>query len=359
MVHTVAVIGAGNGGKAAAAELALQGVEVRLFEFPEYRANIDELARTRRLTVTGALEGEVELEVVTADLAEAVQGAQVLMVCTQALTHDRIARELAALVNGDQLVVLNPGSTGGSLLMARVFKELGVSDLPVLAEFSTLTYGCRATATAVDIGVQVSYLTWATLPARAIEHWGPPIEAFFPALVRASNVLDAGLNNANPIIHPPVALLNAARFEKQGAEMFFYKDGVSQAVADLIQKLDQERMALQSALGGSPQADPITCVKQGYAASEDYLACYSEGPGFMGFRSPDTLDHRYWHEDMGMGLVFYCSLGELLGVPTPVSRAIVTMGSIITGIDYLAQGAKTLATLGLDGLTVEELLAAL
>ena len=33
--------------------------------------------------------------------------------------------------------------------------------------------------------------------------------------------------------------------------------------------------------------------------------------------------------------------------------------SIITGIDYLAQGAKTLATLGLDGLTAEELLDAL
>ena len=359
MIHSVAVIGAGNGGKAAAADLALQGVQVRLFEFPEYHSNIDELAQTRRLTCTGALEGEAELALVTTDLAAAVDGADVLMVCTQALAHDRIARELAPLVRPEQLVVLNPGSTGGSLIVARVFRELGVQQLPVLSEFSTLTYGCRAQATSVNVGVKVAYLTWATLPSSAIDHWGPPLEALFPGLVRVQNVLEAGLNNANPIIHPPVALLNAARFEKQGAQMFFYKDGVSPAVADLIRLLDEERMALQTALGGSPQPDPVTCVVQGYAASEDYLACYSEGPGFMGFRSPDTLDHRYWHEDMGMGLVFYCSLGELLGVPTPVSRAIVAMGSIVTGVDYLAEGAKTLATLGLDGLSASELLAVL
>ncbi len=359
MIRSVAVIGAGNGGKAAAADLALQGVEVRLFEFPEYASNIEELALTRRLTCTGALEGEVELAVVTSDLEAAVAGANVLMICTQALAHERIARELVPLVRPDQLVVLNPGSTGGSLVLARVFREHGLADFPVLAEFSTLTYGCRAKATSVDVGVKVAHLTWATLPASAIERWGPPMEALFPGLVRVGNVLEAGLNNANPIIHPPVALLNGARFEKQGAEMFFYKDGVSPAVADLIRKLDEERMALTRALGGSPEPDPVTCVRQGYAASEDYLACYSEGPGFMGFRSPDTLDHRYWHEDMGMGLVFYCSLGGLLGVPTPVSRAIVTMGSIITGVDYFARGAKTLTTLGLDGLSVPELLETL
>ena len=147
MIHSVAVIGAGNGGKAAAADLALQGVQVRLFEFPEYRSNIDELAQTRRLTCTGALEGEAELALVTTDLAAAVDGADVLMVCTQALAHDRIARELAPLVRPEQLVVLNPGSTGGSLIVARVFRELGVQQLPVLSEFSTLTYGCRAQAT--------------------------------------------------------------------------------------------------------------------------------------------------------------------------------------------------------------------
>ena len=114
-------------------------------------------------------------------------------------------------------------------------------------------------------------------------------------------------------------------------------------------------MALLTALGYYAQSDPVTCTQQGYASSEDYYECYAEGPGFGRFRGPDTLDHRYFHEDIGMGLVMFCSLGEFLGVPTPVSEAFVRMGSIITGIDYFAAGTRTLESLGLAGLDVEEL----
>ena len=31
--------------------------------------------------------------------------------------------------------------------------------------------------------------------------------------------------------------------------------------------------------------------------------------GIVTFASPDTLDNRYFHEDIGMGLVMFCSSG--------------------------------------------------
>ena len=65
MFETIAVIGAGNGGKAAAADLALQGKRVRLFEFAEYRANIETLEKVPVLTATGAVVGEASLDLVT------------------------------------------------------------------------------------------------------------------------------------------------------------------------------------------------------------------------------------------------------------------------------------------------------
>lgn len=43
---------------------------------------------------------------------------------------------------------------------------------------------------------------------------------------------------------PPVALLNIGVMENEGSKRFFYKDGVSPLVADLIQSLDTERLAL-------------------------------------------------------------------------------------------------------------------
>jgi phytoene dehydrogenase-like protein len=40
MIERIAVIGAGNGGKATAVDLALQGKSVRLCEFPEFSAGL-------------------------------------------------------------------------------------------------------------------------------------------------------------------------------------------------------------------------------------------------------------------------------------------------------------------------------
>jgi opine dehydrogenase len=355
MIENIAVIGAGNGGKAAAADLTLQGKRIRLFEFPEYQKNIEEILTTRTLKVTGAVEGQAEVHMVTSTLAEAVEGADTIMVCTQALAHDRVARELAPLIKPEHLVILNPGSTGGSLHFARIFRELGIKELPIFVETATLTYGCRAKGVVVEIAVKVNRVVYGTLPASAIHGVSGELEALYPGFVRAASVLEAGLNNANPVIHPPITILNAARIENEGDSTFFYGDGVSPTVARLIQKLDEERMSLLRTLGYPAQPDPVTSVAQGYALSTDYYECYKKGPGFSAFRNPNTLDNRYFHEDIGMSLVMFCSLGKLLGVPTPTSEVIVKMGEILRDEDYSAKGLRTVEALGLAGLTPEGL----
>ncbi|HOJ21345.1 MAG TPA: NAD/NADP octopine/nopaline dehydrogenase family protein [Armatimonadota bacterium] len=355
MFDTIAVIGAGNGGKASAADLALQGKRVRLFELPEYAGNLEAVAQSRRLIATGAVAGEAELERATTELEAAISGAELILVCTQAPAHDRVARILAPLVRPEQVVVLSPGSTGGTLHFANVFRQMGVERLPILVELSTLPYGCRASGESVRVFVKVGRVKYGVLPGRETERIGPALEALYPGFVRSESVLEAGLNNGNPVIHPAVTLLNAARIEKEGTAMYFYRDGVSPAVARAIEALDGERMALLRALGYPAQPEPLTCVQQGYATASGYLECYSQGPGFIDFRSPDTLDHRYLHEDIGMGLLFYTSLGRLLGVPTSLSDAFVTMGSALSGIDYRARNARSLESLGLSGITVEAL----
>jgi opine dehydrogenase len=355
MIENITIIGAGNGGKAAAADLALQGKRVRLFEFPEYRSNVEKIIKKRSLKATGAVTGKATLERVTCNLAEALEGADTVMVCTQALAHARVAHELAPLIGPEYLVILNPGSTGGSLHFARIFREFGLKQLPTLVETSTLTYGCRAKGSTVDVPVKVNRVLYGTLPASDIDRIGPALEKLYPGLLRGASVLEAGLNNANPIIHPPITILNTARIEIDGEKMFFYRDGVSPSVARLIRKLDEERMALLSALGYPAQSDPVTSVEQGYAKSTDYYDCYRNGPGFQDFRCPSTIDNRYFHEDIGMGLVMLCSLAKKLGIPSPTCRAVVYMGEILSGIDYFGQATRTLETLGLGDLSVDEL----
>jgi opine dehydrogenase len=355
MIEHIAIVGAGNGGKAAAVDLALQNKHVRLFEFPEFKKNLQEIIETKILTATGAVTGQAHLDRVTCDLEEAMEGVDSIMICTQALAHDRVAHEIAPFVRPEHLIILNPGSTGGALHFAHVFRMLGLQQLPTIVETSTLTYGCRAKDAVVEISVKVKRVAYATLPAKAASRFGPQLEALYPGLVRTGSVLEAGLNNANPVIHPPITILNGARIENDGDSTYFYKDGVSPTVAYLIQKLDEERMALLKALGYAAQPDPATSVEQGYASSTDYYECYKNGPGFKGFRNPNTLDNRYIHEDVGMGLVMFCSLGRFLKIPTPTCQAVVGMGEAISGINYSAEGKRTLKSMGLEGLSVEEL----
>lgn len=347
MIERIAVIGAGAGGKTAAADLALQGVKVRLYEFPEFKNNLDAVSATKTLTASGAVAGEARLEAVTSDLAEALAGVDTAMVCTQALAHERAARELAPFADALRLVVLNPGSTGGALVFAKAFRKYGVKQPPILVETATLTYGCRAAGATVSVSVKANRVLYGTLPAAAIETVGTELEAFFPGLRRAATVLEAGLNNANPVIHPPIVILNAARIENEGDRNFFYGDGISPMVARLIRKLDEERMALLAALGYPAQSDPETSVAQGYAESTDYHDCYKTGSAFGTFRFPNTLDNRYFHEDVGMGLVLFRSLGRLLDVPTPACDAVIRMSEVLTGIDYTAQAKRTAETLGI------------
>lgn len=76
-----------------------------------------------------------------------------------------------------------------------------------------------------------------------------PLQLYPEALVECPTVLAAALCNGNPVIHPAITLLNLGRIEKQHEDMFFYKDGVSPMVAQLIEGVDKERMQLLCALG--------------------------------------------------------------------------------------------------------------
>lgn len=101
--QAICIIGAGNGGSAMAGDLALAGHRCRLFEFPEFAANIEPIQAQGGIQVTGiARTGFARVELATTELAQAVEGADLIMVTTVALAHDRAARELAPHLEGEE-----------------------------------------------------------------------------------------------------------------------------------------------------------------------------------------------------------------------------------------------------------------
>ena len=75
---TIAILGAGNGGQAAAAHLTLDGHSVRLFErFPEI---VEPFRASRQITIRGEISGTATVEIVTSNVGEAVEGAELILV---------------------------------------------------------------------------------------------------------------------------------------------------------------------------------------------------------------------------------------------------------------------------------------
>ncbi len=113
----VAVLGAGNGGFAIAADLALAGHRVRLWS--RSASALGPLAGEPALTlVAEGRQGSARLERATTEIAVAVAGAEVVIVPLPATGHADLAERLAPHVNEGQTILLTPG-TLGSYAMAR------------------------------------------------------------------------------------------------------------------------------------------------------------------------------------------------------------------------------------------------
>ena len=77
-MNKIAVLGAGHGGHAMAADLSLRGNQVTLYERPSFAHNIQKVLRTGTIKVTGSLPltGTANLELVTTDIKEALKDAE-------------------------------------------------------------------------------------------------------------------------------------------------------------------------------------------------------------------------------------------------------------------------------------------
>jgi len=62
---------------------------------------------------------------------------------------------------------------------------------------------------------------------------------------------------------------------------------------------------------------------------------------------PFTLETRHLLEDIPYGLVTYSSLGKMLGIPTPVSDAIITLSEVLLNRDFRKMG-RTVEAMGID-----------
>ncbi|GLS91059.1 hypothetical protein GCM10007916_21270 [Psychromonas marina] len=352
----ITILGAGAGGSVTAFDYACHGHAVRLFDFPEFPENIEAIANQGGIYAEGVISGFGPVVYAGHDIDKALKGADLIYVVGPAFSTIPFAEACIGKLKAGQTVIISPGSCAGSL----EFKQavgLALDDNSVrFAETHTLQYAVRlleAGRVHVFLKLKAGNLL-AALPSRDTTDILQMIADVYPAIEPAHNVIQTSLQNANPIIHPAVSLSNAARIE--GADNFlFYEEGVSDAVGRLIEAADRERIAIGERLGISVLSDPEIGIRQGYMLENDYGLAYRKAPGFIGIPAQAQLDHRYIHEDVGYGLVFMSELAKQIGVETPTIDAIIQLTSVLMNRDYATEALRTPKTLGIAGLSVEEL----
>ncbi len=353
----IAVLGSGNGGCAVAFDYAKVGHEVNIFDFEQFPDTIGAIAAAGGIHAEGQLDGFAPIQYAGHDPAKTIDGAQLIYAVGPAYSTEPFGKACKPHIRDGQTVVVCPSSCGGAIVFKKAIGREIDDDRIVVAETSTLPYAVRLVGPGkIHVFLRLKAGVFlAALPGDQTECVNAIIRDVYSYMTPAQSVLQTSLQNANPVIHPPVTLLNAALIERTGGDFFFYEEGVTPAAGRLIKGLDDERIAIGRKLGVEIIPDPVIGVQQGYMQSADYEQGYTEAEGFRGIKAQSQLDNRYFQEDVGFGLVFMSDLARQIGVETPLMNSVIALVSTVMQRDYRAEQARTMQSLGLDRFSLEDL----
>ncbi len=348
----VAVLGSGAGALAVAADLARAGHEPALADLPAFAGNLAPIGEQGGIRVLAGLYGwRVEPVRVAPDVAAAVRGAELIVVVVPCFGHEPFVEVLTPLLEEAQALLFF-GEGGGSLVARQALLRAGKSGLRV-GETNTLPYLARAAGPgAVTADRKTGGVLLAGIPAEHTEGLLALVREVWPYITPAESVWDTVLINFNAIDHVATMVANAGTIENRAGGMLLWGEGATPSVVRVIEAVDGELLAIRQALGlRDTRRYRDFLVEQGFAPDV--------GPLYEVMRAsklvtsylptgPKALEIRYLTEDVPYALVLAASIGDEIGVDTPVIDGLIALTSTMLGRDFRAEG-RTLATLGLAG----------
>lgn len=349
-VERVAILGGGNGGITAAADLSNKGFEVSLFQSDKFCRNLNVIKEKGEILLqTLESESTEKVHLVTDDIKEAILGAQIIMLAIPGMAVEYFAEILAPVVREDQIIYINSAAAMGCIRFVNKAKEMGIEKKFKICESNSLTYGTRAFAdeARVELSLRVKKLFLGSYPASDIDEIMESLSQLYDCFVPAKNIWHVNLENGNPEVHPGPALLNAGRIDYSNGEFWLYKEGITEHTINILQAVEKERVALGRALGFEVEGARESRINRGYLKedkSKTLQELFNTSEVFGQIKGPTSVTNRYITEDISTGLVLWSSLGKILKVPTPNIDAIIVLGGTLLQTDFY----KT-------GLTVEKL----
>lgn len=355
MGRKVTILGAGGTGLTLAAVWTLAGHDVLLYDEPD-QEGIAELRRTGHIEVDfpdgkkivpaprTALGGE--------ELADRGRHAEVVVFACTVWRQESMIRAILPLLKDGQTLLFAPGNLG-SILFRNLFESYvrttGIRPHILVGEMEGNWFPCRRTGPASVIqATTATARRVAALPSSDTPELMKSLEGLVET-IPCSCVLEATLNSPNVVIHLAASLLNLGGAEKKGREFCLFRDGLTPAVHDVVERMNIEKESVYAAYGWMPRS-PLPLLR-------DILRgdLSDELKRFVSLQGPDGPQHRYLREDAMCGVSLLHELAALASVPTPVTDALLTLAGVLHDRDYLSVECGPLRRLGFAGNTPEDL----
>jgi opine dehydrogenase len=313
---TLAVLGAGAVGPAAAALAALRGHAVRIWS----PSGSGTAGMGAAIEAEGVLEGRFAVHV-AATLEAALDGADAAFLAVPAYALDALLPSIAAVLPPAVPLLISPAASLSPLVFEALMARHGTARAPVGALATTPCGGRRIGPARVRVAMVRSAVDIAAVPAREAPRMATLAGALFgndyPC---ARDALAVALAGSNPIAHGVLALTNLTRIERR--EAWPQYEMMTEAACRLMLAMDAERAALAASFGVG-----VTGLVEALAranriaprALHEMAAEIAAGRGAV--LGPTELSSRYIMEDVPFGLGFYLALAAPRGVPMPVTAA--------------------------------------
>jgi opine dehydrogenase len=247
----------------------------------------------------------------------------------------------------EQILVVFTAAFGG-LEWAAAARRQGLTWRTPIVEAENLPYGARTIGPGeVRILVDVPEVLAGVFPARETGAVSERALELFPMLRFKKDLLEPLLSNVNGVVHPPVTLLNVTEVDRaRGEPWWVWERGVTESVARVIERLDRERIALGRHYGLKLAPAAEVLWRTGYGPKGTIYETLNGCAALRKIKGPDTLEHRWFTEDIPCVLRLWADLARVAGVAAPTMSALIELAVAITGKDSWRNG-RTLASLGL------------
>jgi opine dehydrogenase len=302
-----------------------------------------------RVVASGAIEHEFELNL-AGSAEELVGNCDVIIITVPAYGFKNIVGQIAPFLTGGHCVIISSHVPfAAQYLQSKLDGD--AAGLLIVALSTTILTGRKSGPSDVTVGSVRDTVEMAVLPveeqARGLEICG---RLFGDRFSLCDNILAIALGNLNPQNHLGIALCNLTRIEK--GETWIQAENVTPAVGRLLEKLDEERLAIAAALNVTTR-NIFEHFSRSFGVPSGSVATMSRAMVEKGQRGcgPVSLETRYILEDVPYGLVPTVWFGKVTGVPVPLHQAGVDLFGALCDRDFFSMNEmmnELKATAGTD-----------